>query len=345
MSAKKYIVAVVGATGAVGQQILNTLEERNFPIKELRPLASKRSAGQKIVFRDQEITVQEAVPEAFEGVDFALFSAGGSISKALAKEAVKRGAVVVDNTNAFRMDPEVPLVVPEVNPEATDQHKGIIANPNCSTIQMVVALKPLVERYGIEKVIVSTYQAVSGAGWQAINELEEQTKAVLSGEEVSASILPVGKLDKHYQQAFNVIPQVDVAEENGFTLEEMKMVRETKKIFGDDSIGVTATCVRVPVVRGHSESVYVELKSDFDLEEVRSLLSDAPGIVVQDAIEEQVYPMPLDATGRTEVFIGRLRRDLTNPRALNMWVVSDNLLKGAATNTVQIVETLIERER
>ena len=345
MSAKKYIVAVVGATGAVGQQILNTLEERNFPIKELRPLASKRSAGQKIVFRDQEITVQEAVPEAFEGVDFALFSAGGSISKALAKEAVKRGAVVVDNTNAFRMDPEVPLVVPEVNPEATDQHKGIIANPNCSTIQMVVALKPLVERYGIEKVIVSTYQAVSGAGWQAINELEEQTKAVLSGEEVSASILPVGKLDKHYQQAFNVIPQVDVAEENGFTLEEMKMVRETKKIFGDDSIGVTATCVRVPVVRGHSESVYVELKSDFDLEEVRSLLSDAPGIVVQDAIEEQVYPMPLDATDRTEVFIGRLRRDLTNPRALNMWVVSDNLLKGAATNTVQIVETLIERER
>lgn len=345
MSAKKYIVAVVGATGAVGQQILNTLEERNFPIKELRPLASKRSAGQKIVFRDQEITVQEAVPEAFEGVDFALFSAGGSISKALAQEAVKRGAVVVDNTNAFRMDPEVPLVVPEVNPEATDQHKGIIANPNCSTIQMVVALKPLVERYGIEKVIVSTYQAVSGAGWQAINELEEQTKAVLSGEEVSASILPVGKLDKHYQQAFNVIPQVDVAEENGFTLEEMKMVRETKKIFGDDSIGVTATCVRVPVVRGHSESVYVELKSDFDLEEVRSLLSDASGIVVQDAIEEQVYPMPLDATGRTEVFIGRLRRDLTNPRALNMWVVSDNLLKGAATNTVQIVETLIERER
>lgn len=345
MSAKKYTVAVVGATGAVGQQILNTLEERNFPVKELRPLASKRSAGQTVRFRDSEIKVQEAVPEAFEGVDFALFSAGGNVSKALAKEAVKRGAVVVDNTNAFRMDPEVPLVVPEVNPEATDQHKGIIANPNCSTIQMVVALKPLADRYGIERVIVSTYQAVSGAGWQAINELEEQTKSVLSGEEVSASILPVGKLDKHYQQAFNVIPQVDVAEENAYTLEEMKMVRETKKIFGDDSIGVTATCVRVPVVRGHSESVYVELKSDYDLEEVRSLLQDAPGIVVQDDIGEQIYPMPIDATGRTEVFIGRLRRDLTNPRALNMWVVSDNLLKGAAINTVQIVETLIERER
>jgi aspartate-semialdehyde dehydrogenase len=344
MSAKKYHVAVVGATGAVGQEILNTLDERNFPVEELRLLSSKRSAGKKITFRGQEITVQEAVPEAFEGVDFALFSAGGSVSKALAKEAVKRGAVVVDNTNAFRMDPEVPLVVPEVNPEALDQHKGIIANPNCSTIQMVVALKPLADRYGIKRIIVSTYQAVSGAGWKAINELEEQTKAAMAGEEVQKNVLPVGKLDKHYQQAFNVIPQVDVAEENGFTLEEMKMVRETKKIFADDSIGVTATCVRVPVVRGHSESVYVELKSDYDLDEVRTLLNGAPGVVVQDAIEEQIYPMPLDASGRTEVFVGRLRRDLTHPRALNMWVVSDNLLKGAATNTVQIAETLIERE-
>lgn len=345
MSANEFVVAVVGATGAVGQQMLKYLEKREFPVKELRPLASKRSAGQKVMFRGQKITVQEALPGSFEGVDFALFSAGGSVSKALAKEAVKRGTVVIDNTNAFRMDPEVPLVVPEVNPEALDNHKGIIANPNCSTIQMVVALKPLYDHYGIDKVIVSTYQAVSGAGWQAINELEEQSKAVLAGEEVSARVLPVGKLDKHYQQAFNVIPQVDVAEENGFTLEEMKMIRETKKIFGDDAIGVTATCVRVPVMRGHSESVYVELKSDFDLEEVRKHLSEVPGVMVQDAIGEQVYPMPVDAENRTEVFIGRLRRDLNNPRALNMWVVSDNLLKGAATNTIQIAEALIGKDQ
>ncbi len=345
MSAKEFVVAVVGATGAVGQQMLKYLEVREFPVKELRPLASKRSAGQIVMFRGQEVTVQEALPDSFEGVDFALFSAGGSVSKALAKEAVKRGTVVIDNTNAFRMDPEVPLVVPEVNSEALNNHNGIIANPNCSTIQMVVALKPLYDHYGIDRVIVSTYQAVSGAGWQAINELEEQSKAVLAGDEVLANVLPVGKLDKHYQQAFNVIPQVDVAEENGFTLEEMKMIRETKKIFGDDAIGVTATCVRVPVMRGHSESVYVELKSDFDLEEVRKQLSEVPGVVVQDAIQEQVYPMPIDAEDRTEVFIGRLRRDLNNPRALNMWVVSDNLLKGAATNTIQIAETLIGKDQ
>ncbi|MBA4494387.1 aspartate-semialdehyde dehydrogenase [Paenactinomyces guangxiensis] len=345
MSSQGYTVAVVGATGAVGQQMMRYLAKREFPVKELRPLASARSAGQKVIFHGEEVVIQEAVPTAFDGVDIALFSAGGSVSEKLAPEAVARGAVVIDNTNAYRMNPDVPLVVPEVNREAIRQHKGIIANPNCSTIQMVVALKPLYDRYGIERVIVSTYQSVSGAGWQAIDELQQQSKALLNGEEISANILPVGKLSKHYQMAFNVIPQIDVAQENGFTLEEMKMVRETKKIFNDSSIGVTATCVRVPVMRGHSESVYVELKSEFDLDEVRQLLNNAPGVIVEDAIEEQVYPMPVDAADRPEVFVGRIRRDFTHPRALNLWVVSDNLLKGAATNAIQIAEALISEEK
>jgi aspartate-semialdehyde dehydrogenase len=341
---KTYTVAVVGATGAVGEQMIKFLAERKFPIKELRLLASKRSAGNTVLFNGEEIVVQEAVPEAFEGVDIALFSAGGSVSEKLAPEAVKRGAVVIDNTNAFRMDPEVPLVVPEVNKEAIRQHKGIIANPNCSTIQMVVALKPLYERYGFDRVIVTTFQAVSGSGWQAVVELENQTKASLSNEQLPLNVMPVGKLDKHYPIAFNVIPQCDVGQENGYTLEEMKMVRETKKIFGDDKIQVTATCVRVPVYRGHSESVYVELKQDFDLEEVRGLLANFPGIVVQDDIQEQVYPMPNEVAGQTEVFVGRIRRDLHHPHALNFWVVADNLLKGAATNAIQIAEALISEE-
>lgn len=336
-----YTVAIVGVTGAVGQQMLKYLEQRKFPVKELRPLASARSVGQTVLFHGEEVAIQEATPDAFTGVDIALFSAGGSISERLAPEAVARGAVAIDNTNAFRMNPDVPLVVPEVNKEAIRQHKGIIANPNCSTIQMVVALKPLYDRYGIDRIIVSTYQSVSGAGWQAINELEEQSHELLHGREITPKILPVGKLDKHYQMAFNVIPQIDVGQENGFTLEEMKMVRETKKIMEDDQIGVTATCVRVPVLRGHSESVYVELKADYDLDEVRQLLSESPGIIVQDDIHEQLYPMPTDAADRPEVFVGRLRRDLTHARALNLWVVSDNLLKGAATNAIQIAEALI----
>lgn len=337
-----YVVAVVGATGAVGQQMIRYLEKRNFPIKELRPLASKRSSGRKILFQGAEIPVEETTPDAFEGVDFALFSAGSSVSKQLAPEAVKRGAIVIDNSNAFRMDPEVPLIVPEVNKEAVFSHKGIIANPNCSTTQMVVALKPLYDHFGIERVIVSTYQAVSGAGWQAMDELARQTRDVLDGKEIEAQILPVGKLEKHYPIAFNVIPQVDVADENGYTLEEMKMVRETRKIFNDEKIGVSVTCVRVPVMRGHSESIYVELKSDFHLDEVKELLSKAEGIIVQDNIDEQIYPLPIDATERTEVFVGRIRRDLHHPRGLNLWVVSDNLLKGAATNAIQIAETLID---
>jgi aspartate-semialdehyde dehydrogenase len=341
MSAQTYTVAVVGATGAVGEQMIKTLEERNFPVGELKPLASARSAGTTVRFRGQEIVVQEATPEAFEGVDIALFSAGGGVSKELAPEAAKRGAVVVDNSSAFRMEPDVPLVVPEVNPEEIKKHKGIIANPNCSTIQMVVALKPLYDRYGIERIIVSTYQAVSGSGAKAMAELEAQTRAYVNGDDMPLNVMPVAKLDKHYPIAFNVIPQCDVAQENGYTFEEMKMVNETRKIFGDESIGVSATCVRVPVLSGHSESVYVELKSDYDLDEVRELLQNAPGVIVQDDIFEQIYPMPANVAGRTEVFVGRIRRDLTNPRGLNLWVVADNLLKGAATNAVQIAEKWI----
>lgn len=340
---KGYHVAVVGATGAVGEQMLKMLETRQFPLASLKLLASARSAGNTVQFKGQDIVIEEATPEAFEGVQIALFSAGGSVSKALAPEAAKRGAICVDNTSAFRMDPNVPLVVPEVNPDAMADHNGIIANPNCSTIQMVAAIEPLRARYGLERIIVSTYQAVSGAGAKAIQELNDQTKAIVNGEEVKKEVLPVGSLPKKHQIAFNVIPQIDTFLDNGFTNEEMKMVRETKKIFSDDSIAVAATCVRIPVVKGHSESVYVELKEDFELEDVRRLLAEAPGIVLQDNPEEQDYPMPADAAGKIETFVGRLRRDLDNPRGLHMWIVSDNLLKGAAWNAVQIAEELVAR--
>ncbi|USG67984.1 aspartate-semialdehyde dehydrogenase [Brevibacillus ruminantium] len=337
-----YNVAVVGATGAVGQQMIRILEERNFPIKQLKLLASSRSAGKTVKFRGQDIVLEEATPDSFAGVDYALFSAGGAISKDLAHHAVRHGAVVIDNTSAFRMDPEVPLVVPEVNMDAALAHKGIIANPNCSTIQMVAALKPLYDRYGIDRIIVSTYQAVSGAGASAIQELLTQSRDVLDGKEPDCKVLPVGKLPVHHQIAFNAIPQIDVFTENGFTYEEMKMINETKKIFGDDSVAVSATCVRIPVVYGHSEAVYVELKEEFDLAEVKALLEKAPGIVLVDEPEQQRYPLATDATGKLDVFVGRLRRDLYHQRGLHMWIVSDNLLKGAAWNTVQIAEELIK---
>lgn len=336
----KFNVAVVGATGAVGQQIIALLEERNFPIAELRPLASGRSAGKTVRFKGQDVVIQEATPDSFAGIDYALFSAGGGVSKELAPHAVRHGAVVIDNTSAFRMDPNVPLVVPEVNMDEARKHQGIIANPNCSTIQMVAALKPLYDRFGIDRIIVSTYQAVSGAGASAIQELLTQTRDVLDGKKPEAKILPVGKLPVHHPIAFNAIPQIDVFTENGFTYEEMKMVNETKKIMGDESIDVAATCVRIPVVTGHSESVYIELKSEFELAEVQSLLRDAPGVVLVDSPEEQQYPLATDASGKLDVFVGRVRRDLNHPRGLHMWIVSDNLLKGAAWNTVQIAEEL-----
>lgn len=343
MPQREYHIAVVGATGAVGQQMLRTLEERNFPIKKLSLLSSARSAGTSVLFKGEPIIVQEAAPESFEGVDIAFFSAGGSVSKKLASEAVKRGALVIDNTSAFRMDPEVPLVVPEVNPEDIFNHNGIIANPNCSTIQMVAVLQPLREKYGLKRIVVSTYQAVSGAGHTAVEELKRQSRAILENGEFVPEILPVGSLEKKHQIAFNAIPQIDVFEDNGFTYEEMKMINETKKIMHDSTLQVAATCVRIPVMTGHSESVYVELEHEFDIVEVRELLGQAPGVIVEDVPEEQHYPLAHRSEGRPEVFVGRIRKDLDQPKGLHMWIVSDNLLKGAALNTVQIAETYISR--
>lgn len=336
-------VAVVGATGAVGSQMLKTLEKRKFPISKLLLLSSARSAGKKVLFNGEEYTVEEAKPESFEGVDIALFSAGGSVSKALAPEAVKRGAIVVDNTSAFRMDENTPLVVPEVNEEDLFKHNGLIANPNCSTIQMVVALKPILKEFGLSKVIVSTYQAVSGSGAAAVEELNRQSKAYLDGEEIEPQILPVKSEKKHYQIAFNAIPQIDVFEDNGYSFEEMKMINETKKIMSLPQLKVAATCVRLPVAVGHSESLYFEVeKEGVTAADVKELLASAPGVTLKDDPENQVYPMPADCVGKEDVFVGRIRRDLDEEKGFHMWVVSDNLLKGAALNSVQIAESLVK---
>ncbi|WP_053366218.1 aspartate-semialdehyde dehydrogenase [Bacillus sp. FJAT-27245] len=335
-------VAVVGATGAVGQQIIETLAKRNFPIEKLVLLSSSRSAGKIVTVNGKEHVVEEARPESFEGIDIALFSAGGSVSKELAPEAAKRGAIVIDNTSAFRMDQEVPLVVPEVNEEDVHTHKGIIANPNCSTIQMVVALEPIRKKFGLKKIIVSTYQAVSGAGAAAIEELKAETKAILAGEPYEPKVLPVKSADRHYQIAFNAIPQIDMFEDNGFTFEELKMINETKKIMHDQNLQVAATCVRLPVETGHSESLYIEIESDgVTADDIKELLKEAPGVVLQDDPANQVYPMPADCVGKQDVFVGRVRRDLDNTKGFHMWVVSDNLLKGAAWNSVQIAESLV----
>ncbi|MCG7342921.1 aspartate-semialdehyde dehydrogenase [Sporosarcina sp. ACRSL] len=336
-------VAIVGATGAVGTQILAKLVERNFPAKSIKLLASKRSAGVEITAGGQTYIVEETVPESFEGVDIAFFSAGGSISQKFAHEAVKRGAVVIDNTSAFRMDEGTPLVVPEVNPNALQEHSGIIANPNCSTIQMVAALQPIKEKFGIKRIIVSTYQAVSGAGAEAIDELEQQSKQFAERAHIKAELLPSASAERHYPIAFNAIPQIDVFDESGYTLEELKMMNETKKIFGDQQMAVTATCVRLPVVTGHSESVYIETDDETaTVAQVRAALASAPGVVVLDDPSEQLYPMPLFAEGKDEVFVGRIRKDPKDPAGFHMWIVSDNLLKGAALNSVQIAEELIK---
>lgn len=336
----KYNVAIVGATGVVGSNIIKLLEERNFPIDTLKLLSSARSKGKKIPFNGVELTVEEATASSFTGIDFAFFSAGGAVSKELVEPAIAAGALVIDNTSAFRMDPDVPLVVPEVNPETVNNSRGLIANPNCSTIQMVVALKPLYDRYGIERIIVSTYQAVSGAGIAAINETIEQSRQVLAGETINKDFLPVGSLPIKKQIAFNALPQIDKFADNGFTLEELKMINETKKIFGDNQIKVTATCVRVPVIYGHSESVYVELKEDFTIDEIKKLLAKSPGIKLVDQPEAQEYPTAVDTAGQLPVFVGRVRKDLDNDKGLNLWVVTDNLIKGAAWNAVQIAELI-----
>ena len=340
---KKYRVAILGATGAVGQEFLNLIEERKFPFSELRLLASSRSAGKKIAFMGKEYPVQETTADSFEGIDIALF-AGGAASKEFAPHAVKAGAVVIDNSSAFRMDPDVPLIVPEVNPEAIKKHKGIIANPNCSTIIMVMGLKPLYDIAKIRRIVVSTYQAVSGAGKEGMAELEEQVAALSSGKDAQANILPVGKLPKHYQIAFNLIPQIDVFMDNLYTKEEMKMIDETKKIMEDDSLRITATTVRVPVYRSHAESVNVEFESEVSLDAARKALAAFPGVILRDNPSEQEYPMPLFTSGKTDVEIGRLRRDESTDNALNFWICGDQIRKGAALNALQIAEYMIENE-
>lgn len=339
---KELTVAIVGATGAVGTKMKEQLIKRNFPIKHIKFLASARSAGKEIEFNGNTYMIEEATPEAFEGVDVALFSAGGSVSAKLAPEAAKRGAVVIDNTSHFRMHPEVPLVVPEVNRGDLKEHNGIIANPNCSTIQMVAALQPIREKFGLTKVIVSTYQAVSGSGVSAIEELREQSAQWEAGKNVEAKILPAKSDKKHYPIARNVIPQIDVFTENGFTYEEMKMINETKKIMHMPELAVAATCVRVPVVSGHSESVYIEVKSDASVNDIFEVLRNAPGIVLQDDITTQDYPMPLFVEGEDPVYVGRIRQDLSNKKGFHLWIVSDNLLKGAALNSIQIAEAMLE---
>lgn len=332
---KKWNVAVVGATGAVGNEMIKILEERDFPVADLSLLASERSAGKVLKYKNMNLAVKVLGEDSFKGVHIGLFSAGGSVSERFAPIAAHAGCVVIDNTNAFRMVPEVPLVVPEVNPDAIKMYtnRGIIANPNCSTIQMVVALKPIHDAAGIKRIVVSTYQAVSGTGKRAIQELYDQTKAILSGEEPAVEVYP-------HQIAFNCLPQIDVFLPNGYTKEEMKMVNETKKILSDPSIGVTATTVRVPVFYGHSESVNIETEKKITAEDVKRLLSEAPGVTVIDDPASRQYPLAIDAAGKDNTFVGRIREDESIANGINMWIVADNLRKGAALNAVQIAEML-----
>lgn len=324
-----YNVAIVGATGNVGRKFLEILEERNFPVKELYLFASKRSAGKTLKFKGEDVLVEELCEANIENkkIDFALFSAGGSVSLEFAPIFAKHGAVVIDNSSAWRMNKEVPLVVPEVNPEDVKWHKGIIANPNCSTIQAMVALKPLYDKYGIKRIVYSTYQAVSGAGIQGILDLQEGTTKKFP-----------------YPILGNVIPHIDVFLDNGYTKEEIKMIEETKKILHDDTLRITATTVRVPVLNSHSESINVELSSEFELENVIDLFNNSKGIIVHDDVENLKYPTPLELSGKDEVFVGRIRRDFSLDNGLNLWVVADNIRKGAALNAIQIAEILIKEK-
>lgn len=324
-----YNVAIVGATGNVGRKFLEILEERNFPVKELYLFASKRSAGKTLKFKGEDVLVEELCEANIENkkIDFALFSAGGSVSLEFAPIFAKHGAVVIDNSSAWRMDKEVPLVVPEVNPEDVKWHKGIIANPNCSTIQAMVALKPLYDKYGIKRIVYSTYQAVSGAGIQGILDLQEGTTKKFP-----------------YPILGNVIPHIDVFLDNGYTKEEIKMIEETKKILHDDTLRITATTVRVPVLNAHSESINVELNSEFELENIVDLFNSSKGIIVHDDVEKLKYPTPLELSGKDEVFVGRIRRDFSLDNGLNLWVVADNIRKGAALNAIQIAEILINEK-
>ena len=335
MTRKKLNVAIAGATGAVGNQMIRSLEEFDFPIATVVFLASRRSVGRQLKFRGDLIDVRELKNDSFKGIDIALFSAGGGTSETFAPYAFKDGCVVVDNSSAWRMDPEVPLVVPEVNPHAIGQYtqKGIIANPNCSTIQMVVALHPIHQKFGIKRIVVSTYQAVSGTGKKAIDELFDQTRAMINFLDVENEVYP-------HRIAFNCLPHIDRFMDNGYTKEEMKMVNETRKIMEDDSIAVTATTVRVPVFFGHSESVNIETQKPVSADEAKALLAEAPGVKVMDDPAENVYPLATDAAGQDLTLVGRIRQDESIPNGINMWIVADNIRKGAATNTVQIAEVL-----
>ncbi len=333
---KQYNVAVTGATGAVGRKMLEILAERDFPVADLKALASARSVGQTLTFKENPVTVEELSENSFAGVDIALFSAGASVSRQFAPFAVKSGCIVIDNSSAFRMEPDTPLVVPEVNPEAIGSDPGIIANPNCSTIQMVMVLKPIHDKFKIKRVVVSTYQSVSGSGQKAIEELRTQTKNLLDGKPSKSNVYP-------HQIAFNCLPHIDTFLDNGYTKEEMKMVDETRKILGDASIQVSPTTVRVPVFYSHSESVNVETEEPISATEVKKLLSGQPGIRVVDNPATNEYPLAIDGAGRDEVFVGRIRDDISCKNAINFWVVSDNLRKGAALNAVQIAECLTQR--
>ena len=338
MERNGFKVAVVGATGAVGNLMVKVLEERAFPVSVLRLLASARSIGKTLGFRGSQIAVEELVEDSFEGIQLALFSAGGSISKKFAPIAARAGAVVIDNSNAWRMDPKVPLVVPEVNPDAALSHSGIIANPNCSTIQMVVALKPIYDAVGIRRIVVTTFQAVSGTGKRAIEELRAQVSDIMCGRETVRQIYP-------HQIAFNCFPHIGPFLENGFTEEEMKMVNETRKMFDDAKIRICATTVRVPVIYGHSESINIETEKPISPEQARRLLEAAPGVKVIDDPCNASYPVPLSAAGKDDTLVGRIRRDPSVENGLVMWVVADNIRKGAATNAVQIAEILLSRGR
>jgi len=336
MGARSFRVAVVGATGAVGNMMIQVLEERNFPVSEITLLASARSVGKQLRYRGQNVSVAELREDSFKGLDFALFSAGGSISKKFAPLAAQAGCVVIDNSSAFRMDPKVPLVVPEVNPHAVANHPGIIANPNCSTIQMVVALKPIHDAAGIKRIVVTTFQAVSGTGKRAIEELRQQVVDLAAGKEVSHSVYP-------HRIAYNCLPHIGAFLDNGFSEEEMKMVNETRKIFEDQGIGVCATTVRVPVYYGHSEAVNLETRKPISADEARAVLARAPGVRVVDDLSQAQYPMPIDAEGQDATLVGRIRRDPSVENGLVMWIAADNIRKGAATNAVQIAELLVER--
>ena len=328
-----YTVAVVGATGVVGTEMIQVLEEREFPVGELVPLASARSEGSEVAFRGQDLPVKVLQPDSFKGVDLALFSAGASVSKEFGPVAVKAGSIVVDNSSAWRMDPNVPLVVPEVNALALETHQGLIANPNCSTIQMVVALKPLHDAVRIKRIIVTTFQSVSGTGKEAMEELAEQSRKLLNFGEAQTEVYP-------HQIAFNCLPHIDEFLPNGYSKEEMKMVHETRKIFDDSSIQVTATTVRVPIFVCHAESVNIETERKLSANEARAILAAAPGIQVYDDPSRNLYPLPVDVVGTDDVYVGRVREDESIPNGLNLWIVADNLRKGAALNAVQIAEVL-----